>query len=768
MRLSLAGRHFHRGALTLLLLALLVAFLIWPIVLTVQKGFERPEGTSRSSGYLLFNYDPDPEAEVRYRYAGLDPDRGVWVIGKRTAEGDEHLATEPGASTGTAYLLRAAIDGERLRLLVDDEVVLEHRFDSPMARPVGLAAADGPTRFSRFEVRFWPADDRPEVPLGRVERFEDDDLGRFSATREAGWEASRGRVTPRIGLGGRGTMIYDLPEDVEQVVSVEVLCEAIYSGRYTLDYLTSIFRDPVYMEGLRNALLVGICTTLLCLLIALPLALLAARYAFPGRTLLSALLLVPLILPPFVGAIGLQAILGRAGALNTLLADIGLLDSAAGGIDFLGTWRFGAVVLLEALHLYPIMYLNIVAAVANLDPSLEEAAQNMGAGRFRRLRKVTLPLIMPGIFAGSTIVFIWSFTELGTPLMLNFREITPVQVFDGLKVVETDPRPFALVVVMLAAAVACYAAGKIAFGGRAHAMQSKASVGVTLLPLGGIKGWAVALLFAGVTFIAVLPHLGVLIGSLSVEGQWYRSILPSEWTLSHYENAVAHPLAMTSVRNSLFLATAAMVLCVLAGLAIAYLNIRCRARLGWLLDALAMLPLAVPGIVLAFGFVAMSLAWPFRRGDGTEGFWQIVGNDPNPFPLLIIAYAVRRLPYVVRAASAGVQQTSGMLEEAALNLGASTMRTVRKIVLPLIAANLIAGGILAFSFAMLEVSDSLILAQQEPHYPITKAIYSLFNRLGDGPYIASAMGVWGMVLLTVTLAGASILMGKRMGAIFRV
>jgi iron(III) transport system permease protein len=122
----------------------------------------------------------------------------------------------------------------------------------------------------------------------------------------------------------------------------------------------------------------------------------------------------------------------------------------------------------------------------------------------------------------------------------------------------------------------------------------------------------------------------------------------------------------------------------------------------------------------------------------------------------------------VRSASAGLEQTSGQLEEAAMNLGASPMLTIRRIVIPLIMANLIAGGILAFSFAMLEVSDSLILAQKQTHYPITKAIYELFSRLGDGPYIASAMGVWGMALLTVTLVGAGLLMGKRMGAIFRV
>ena len=171
---------------------------------------------------------------------------------------------------------------------------------------------------------------------------------------------------------------------------------------------------------------------------------------------------------------------------------------------------------------------------------------------------------------------------------------------------------------------------------------------------------------------------------------------------------------------------------------------------------------------MAFGYVAMSLSWPLGKGDPLEGLIDVVGADPNPMLLLVIAYAVRRLPYVVRSTVAGLEQTSGELEEAALNLGAGRIRAIRTIILPLIVANLLAGALLAFSFAMLEVSDSLILAQREGDYPITKAIYVLFERLGDGPYIASAMGVWAMALLAVTLVGASVLIGKKMGAIFRV
>ena len=164
----------------------------------------------------------------------------------------------------------------------------------------------------------------------------------------------------------------------------------------------------------------------------------------------------------------------------------------------------------------------------------------------------------------------------------------------------------------------------------------------------------------------------------------------------------------------------------------------------------------------------MSLRWPFGSGDPLEGVVDVIGAEPNPVPLLVIAYAVRRLPYVVRSAVAGLEQTPVRLEEAAVNLGARRLAAVGTIVVPLIAASLIAGGLLAFSFAMLEVSDSLILAQREGHFPVTKAIYVLFERLGDGPHLASAMGVWAMALLGLTLVAASILLGRRIGAMFRV
>ncbi len=551
------------------------------------------------------------------------------------------------------------------------------------------------------------------------------------------------------------------------------------TGGFTTKYFFAqgfgVLRDPLYQRGLINALMIATCTTAICLVVTLPMALIAARYDFPGKAVITSLVLVPLILPPFVGAIGVQAILGRFGMVNSLLGEMGLIDPTGPGIDFFGGalgGRFVPVVIMEALHLYPILYLNTVAALSNLDPSLDEAARNLGAGRWKRFWRCTLPLIVPGVFAGATIVFIWSFTELGTPLMFEFKTVTPVQVFYGLTDIESNPRSFALVVVMLAVAVACYAVAKGVFGGRSYAMQNKATAATHTPRLRGWRGLGALVFFAGVIFLAVLPHLGVVLSSVAVDGTWYRSVLPGQFTGDHYLNALTHELALPSILNSLFYAGLAVVFCVAMGLAISYLNVRAKIRGGGLLDTLAMLPLAVPGLVMAFGYVALSL-WIQRHAAGTwfesaAGRVAVRGQNPNPLVFLVIAYTIRRLPYIVRAASAGLEQTSGDLEEAALNLGASPATAVRRVVVPLILANLIAGAILVFSFAMLEVSDSLILASKQEHYPITKAIWELFNRLGDGPAIASAMGVWAMVLLTVTLVGASVMMGKKLGSIFRV
>lgn len=527
-------------------------------------------------------------------------------------------------------------------------------------------------------------------------------------------------------------------------------------GKFTMAYVAEIFQNQLYLTGLFNSLNLAFWGTLVAFAIAMPLAFIADRCEFPGKKLLGALVLVPMILPPFVGAIGFKAILGQQGALNTLLIKLGVMSSTA-PYDWLGEGRFIGVVLLSALHLYPILYLNIAAALANIDPAMEEAATNLGCTGLRRFFKITLPLIMPGVFAGGAIVFIWGMTELGVPLMFDYTQIASVQIFTGIKDIGGNPFPYALSVVLLVMTTILYLLSKLVFGRGNYAMMAKATTGRVPLQMGPVGSFLCVAAFSIIAFLAFVPHLGVVLVSFS--NDWYQSVLPQNWTISHYNEALGHSLTVPSITNSLKYAGIATIADIVVGVLIAYIVVRTNLPARHMLDALAMLPLAVPGLILAFGYVAMT----------QEGkLFEVLSPARDPFLILVIAYAVRRLPYVVRSAVAGLQQSSVTLEEASMNLGANYFKTLRKITLPLIAANLIAGGLLAFSFAMLEVSDSLILAQKQQDFPITKAIYELNNVLGTGPLLASALGVWSMAFLGVTILGASLLLGKKMGALFRV
>jgi iron(III) transport system permease protein len=528
------------------------------------------------------------------------------------------------------------------------------------------------------------------------------------------------------------------------------------SGGWTWDYLWAVISDPVYVEGLINALALGVVSTMATLALAFPLALCSHRYDFFGKNALSVLVLVPLILPPFVGAVGVKEMLGVDGALNALLIRIGWME-AARPYDWLAQGRFFGIVIMNALHLYPILYMNIAASLAHLDPAMEQAAENLGCRPWRRFCRITFPLTLPGVFAGSSIVFIWAFTELGVPLVFDYSRVAPVQIYDGIKDLGGNPMPYALVAIMLAISALVFATSKWFLGRSPLGTAPRPKGRTQTKPLSGWKSLIVSATFLLTFLFASLPHAGVIL--LSLSDDWYQSIVPEVLTLRHYHEALGHSLVVPSIQNSVWYALIATLLDLLVGLAIAWVIVRSKIRLRGFLDSLVMLPLAVPGLVMAFGYLALSQP-------GKPFAW-LIGDQGNPALLLIVAYAFRRLPYVVRSAVAGLQQSNPVLEEAARSLGASPIRSLRKIAIPLIAANLAAGAILAFSFAMLEVSDSLILAQQSEHYPITKAIYTLLSTLGNGVQLAAALGVWAMVFLSVAIIGAAVIGGKR-GGLFKM
>ena len=523
---------------------------------------------------------------------------------------------------------------------------------------------------------------------------------------------------------------------------------------FTLVYIKTLLTDPLQLQALLNSLQIATLVTAASLAVALPLAWMFARRSFPCKTFASALMLTPMILPPFVGAVGMKMIFARSGALSTLLMNLGL---AAGPVDWLGRYPMLGIVLLETLHLFPILYLNIVAALANIDPSLEEAAANLGASPMRVFRRVTLPLAMPGLFAGLVLVFIWSFTELGTPLVFGMRRVLPVLVYDSIGEVNTSSLGYARVVLVLVVSGLGFWIGKRMTGRqRQVATLGRLSLARQEKRLTWSEGLLVVPLLVGVLALAVVPHISVVL--LGSSHRWFLSVLPEGFTLEFYGRALSSELTRTALLNSLTLSLCASALDILLGFGIAWLCVRQRVWSADWLDVLSMLPLAVPGIVIAFGYLgSFSSVFPGTFLDARF----------NPMFLLAVSYSIRRLPYMVRAAHAGLEQVSRTYEEAAANLGATPFRVVWRVTLPLVAANLMAGAILCFSFSMLEVSDSLILAQSEPFYPITKAIYGLMDGLENGVNVAAALGTWAMLLLGTGLLWASCLLGKRIGQMFR-
>ena len=519
---------------------------------------------------------------------------------------------------------------------------------------------------------------------------------------------------------------------------------------FTPSLLLLPLQNPLVRESLVNSFWLGVLATILASVIAIPLAYAAARLKFWGKSFLTGLLLVPLLLPPLVGAVGLKQMLAREGFINTLLG------RNQNPIDFLGSTSLNGwgpllmVVLVSALHLYPLIYLNVSAAWANIDSSLEEAAENQGASAWRVFFTVTLPLLLPGYLSGALIVFIFAFTDLGTPLIFGFKRVAAVQIFDARTTQDPAGYAVALYLVILSGLIFWISrkyldGGKIATLARGTRRARESSPSKWVQPF-------LYLYFLGVIFVALLPHFGVILASFASD--WTSRLWPV-WTTDNYVQVFTNPNipAANAIKISLLCAAASMILDVIGGFFLAYALVRGKVWAKGFLDTLAMLPLALPGLILAFGLLIS------YRGTFLDPF-------NNPIPLLIISYAVRRLPYALRSVSAGLQQMSVALEEASQNMGATPIQTMWQVTRPLVTANLIAAGLLTFAFAVLEVSDSLVLAANPEIIPIAQAIFRMVQSAKLFP--ACALGVVGMLLLTATFMLVNKLLGKQLGSLFRV
>ncbi|MDO8480007.1 MAG: iron ABC transporter permease [Candidatus Rokubacteria bacterium] len=507
-----------------------------------------------------------------------------------------------------------------------------------------------------------------------------------------------------------------------QVLSVAVMVD----GRPTAAPLLAFFARPLFREALVNTLVSGVLAVALGSLIAVPLALLTVRYSFPGRGLLTTLGLLPLVIPPFVGAVAFQQILGRSGTVNLFL-----LERFGVTVPFMeGLW---GVIMVQTLHYFPFIWLNTAAALSALDRSLEEAAQNLGSSGFRLFRRVLLPLSLPGYAAGALLTFIRVIDDLGTPLMLNYTKLLAPQAYMRVTTVgltDVDGYVICAVLVALSLSALWISKGLLGRGDFTSLGRSGETPAVALGATGTLAVWAIAILLLGP---ALLPHVGIAL--LSVSKVWSLSPLPSVYTLGNYDEILFR--APHFIWNTLRYALLAAALDVGLGTVIAWLLLRGRTRGRQWLDAIATMPLAVPGVVLAVGYLHVFHGWSVPGlGAPLTSTWLI----------LVIVYAVRRLPYTVRGAYAALQQLPVSLEEAAQNLGASRARAFLKVTLPLMGRGLLAGGLLAFVSSAVDLSSTILLVPHVELGPLSYGIYLYMqSAVGRGP--GAALGVVAIALV---------------------
>ena len=508
------------------------------------------------------------------------------------------------------------------------------------------------------------------------------------------------------------------------------------TGAFTLVNFADFFRTELFVRSLWNSVYVSAMSVVWGSALALPLAVITTRFAFRGAALVQTLGFLPLIMPPFVGAVAMQLLFGRNGSVNLLLDDwLGFKIPFMEGLN--------GVIFVQSLHYFPFILINLSAALRNIDRAMEEAAQNLGSSGFRLFRRIVFPLAMPGYLAGASLVFVKVFDDLATPLLLNVKDMLAPQAY--LRVTSigiADPMGYVISVVLIVASVAAMWLSALATRGRDYATTQRGGGGLARRNLSrseSVLAWtAVALIL----LLVLSPHIGLLL--LSVATIWSFAPLPDDYTLTHYARVFGE--SSVYIKNTLIYASLAGAIDVAIGTAIAYLVLRTNLIGRRWLDWTAMAALAIPGLVLGIGYLRCFYGVQLPGGQPLATLWIMI----------VLALAIRRLPYALRACHAALQQISVALEEAAENLGADKARTLRRIVVPLMAGGILAGFVTSFSTAAVELSATLMLVQSNSDAPLAYGLY-VFMQSASGRGPGAALGVIAVLLVAACTLAAHLL-----------
>ncbi|MEX2240495.1 MAG: iron ABC transporter permease [Burkholderiales bacterium] len=517
------------------------------------------------------------------------------------------------------------------------------------------------------------------------------------------------------------------------------------AGQLTIANFHEFFTDRFYLRSLWNSLLLAAAAVVTTSVIGVGVAFLILRYEFPYRNLFSYLTMMPLILPPLVGVLGFVFILGRAGTVNVILMDWFGMEKP---INFM--YGMQGVLLVETVHLFPLMTLSVLDALSKVDPSLEEAAQGMGAKGWRRFWDVTLPLMTPGYVSGALLVFIWTFADFITPLVVGVQDLLAVQAY--LNIMQFVDRRLFRMGIVISALLVLLAVFFVLAARQYVAIKDYSSLAYSKVErrrLGPVKRWLAVGFLTTLLFVSFVPQLGVLFAA--VGRGWSLTPFPVHYTLEFFE-AVSVETPKFIINSFLFCGIA-VALCLVIGVPMAWILGRTRAPGRGAMDALTTLILAIPGTAIGIAFIrAFNYPLPFIDTPLTS-MWIIL-------PLVL---AVRRLPYTVRGSYSSLLLVHPSMEEAAANVGAGKLRTFRDITVPLVWKGIFIGALFSFITSIQEASATIFLTlggwEMMPF-----GIFTFY--IAGSQSQAAALGVILIVVCAASLFTVNRIAGARVGGIF--
>jgi iron(III) transport system permease protein len=516
-------------------------------------------------------------------------------------------------------------------------------------------------------------------------------------------------------------------------------------GQFTLLNFYDFFTDSYYLKATMNSLLLGIGTVMTTSILGIAIAYLLLRYEFRGRELFSYLTIIPMIMPPLVGVMGFVFIMGRAGTVNILLMDyLGFTKP----VNFM--YGIHGVLLVETLHLFPLMTLSIVDALGKIDPSLDEAAESIGSRGLRKFWDITFPLTTPGYVSGALLVFIWTFADFATPLVVGIGDLLASQAY--LNIVQFVDRRLFKMGIVISAIMIILAIIFLLIAKQYVAIKDYSSLSYSKIErrkLSPLASFAAIAFLTIILIFAFIPYLGIALDSFG--RGWALTPLPVKYTLQYFKRVSVETPKF--IINSLLYSGISVLICIAVGVPVAWIMARTKVPGREVLDSLTTLILALPGTGVGIAYMRA-----FR--------------DPLPFMnmsliamwiVIPIVLGVRRLPYTVRGTFASLQIVHKSFEEAAESVGAKKVTTFKDVTLPLIWKGVLVGSLYSFILALQEASATLLLVVPG-HEMMTVGIFNFY--IGGSVNEAAALGFILIILGAVCLFVISKVAGTKMGGVF--